>query len=61
MNNSDKTFLSILVTMCVAVLIFVITNISFPFWLTFWWAILIPFVISKHWLPNSRLGKWMIK
>lgn len=58
-RRSDIIFFGTLIIAMIAVMIFVLFDIGFPIWLTFWWIILIPAAFSKVAFPNSKFTKWL--
>jgi hypothetical protein len=60
MINSDKIFFgTIAIAIISSVLVFfypMIMDIAI-----FWWAILVPFALTKITFPNSRLAMWLNK
>jgi len=57
---SDLIFFAVLIITVILVAVFAIIG-NVPNILTFWWIPLVPVIIIKKGLPNSKITKWLDK
>jgi hypothetical protein len=58
-RRSDIIFFGTLILAMIVVLLTVFCRMPFPWWLQFWWAILLPMALSKMLFPKSKFTNWL--
>lgn len=62
MRITDIVFFTVYITAFISFMAMLITNnATIPFWLNFWWVLLLPIVFVKVFLPNSKITNWLEK
>ena len=58
---SDAIFFGTIFFIMIIVMIIVFCDLTFPWWLQFWWIILLPMAMSKVLFPKSKFTNWLNK